>query len=221
MPHGPFHLPRLILCEGRRDEAFFYALIGARTLPEFHVVSPDEETGGGLSGFPRALRGIETTTGFEGIIELVLAADNDDDPDANFNEVVGYVEMNPKLGSPERKVGIPTEPNVRAAGEISATALMLPWAKIPGSLDSLCLEVASHAHPSQSQCVDTYAECVSADSWSVSKQAKMKLRSLFAGTHRRNPDIGFGNVWRDEPGLVPLDDNCFNQLADFLRTLGP
>lgn len=220
MPYGPFHLSRLILCEGRRDEAFFHALIAARALPAYHVVSPEEEHGGGLSGFPRALQGIETPTGFERITEIVLAADNDDEPDANFKVVVGYVKMNPKLGSPAREVGIPTEPNVRAAGGISVTALMLPWARIPGSLDSLCLEAASHAHASQSRCVDIYAECVSANSWPVSKQAKMKLRSLFAGTHRKNPDIGFGNVWRDKPGLVPLEDDCFNQLADFLRTLG-
>ena len=221
MPYGPFHLSRLILCEGRRDESFFLALIDARVLPAHHVVSPEEEHGGGLSGFPRALQGMGTARGFEGITEIVLAADNDDDPDANFNEVVGYVKMNPKLGSPAREVGIPTEPNVRAVGGISVTALMLPWARIPGSLDSLCLEAASHAHATQSQCVDIYAKCVSADSWPVSKQAKMKLRSLFAGTHRRNPDIGFGNVWRDKSCLVPLKDNCFNQLADFLRTLVP
>lgn len=221
MPYGPFHLPRLVLCEGRRDEAFFHALTEARGLPEFHVTSPSEEHGGGKSGFLRALKGMAIATGFERITDIVLAADNDEDPDTSFREVIDYLKAEPNLGSPARAIAIPTQPNVRADGEISTTALMLPWIGIPGSLDSLCLEASSRAHPTQSRCVDIYAGCVGANSWPASKQAKMKLRSLFAGTHRRNPDIGFGNVWRDRPNLVPLEDPCFDQLADFLRLLGP
>lgn len=221
MAYGPFQLPRLILCEGRRDESFFLELIAARQLPKFHIVSPSEEDGGGTSGFPRALVGIETATGFDRITEIVIAADNDEEPDKNFKWVIDCISTKPKLGSPARDIAIPTVPNVRTEAEISATALMLPWAKVPGSLDSLCLEAASAAHATQSRCVEIYTGCVGADRWPVSKQAKMKLRSLFAGTHKKNPDIGFGNVWRDKSGLVPLKDKCFDQLADFLRSLAP
>jgi hypothetical protein len=83
-------LPRLIICEGPSDEAFFRALIKSRGLSEFSIRNGTDsgpEAGGGIDQFGALLTAIRAWRGFEQVTDIILAADNDLSPQTNFTKV--------------------------------------------------------------------------------------------------------------------------------------
>lgn len=212
----------MILCEGPHDAAFFRELIRDRLLPEANVTCPsDNNRSYGKSGFPGTLHGFPNLHGFFAVKDIVLVADCDADPQASFAEVVAGISgigtfLIPALGYP-----IPTKPLERTigAGVPALTILMVPWFDRRGALDTLCCEAALRGKTTEVDCIDNFARCIGADAWAEPKKSQMRLRSFLSGTYQNNPNIGFGNIWRDEPKLVPVSDSAFNQIADFLRNL--
>lgn len=75
------------------------------------------------------------------------------------------------------------------------------------------------ASPMFAACVDAFAACAKVGEWpDATKADKMKLVSMIAVQHQANPPIGFGKIWKDAPGLVPLNHPCFDGIAAVLET---
>ena len=80
--------PRLLICEGQEDHFFFQKLIDARDLPRFHI-----QAAGGNTQFSNAISKfeLEKTTIFSSIADILVVADNDDDPGASFDNACAEV----------------------------------------------------------------------------------------------------------------------------------
>ena len=213
-PRNALTLPRLIVCEGAADEAFLRALVQQRGLPALSIRHPGDLDTGGRGGIDKLgwlLAGIRAWKGFSAVTDLLIVADNDTDPDGNFARVsqqlatAGYPAPAAPLASAEG----PGQPRVRV--------LMLPWADEPGTLEGLCLGPARAATPGIASCVDAFAACVRASGRDhAQRQAAMVLRALLAGAHTKNPGIGLGRVWQEDPALIPLDHAAFDRVASVL-----
>jgi hypothetical protein len=217
-PRQTINASRLLVCEGSSDEAFFRALIAARNLPVFSIkVTSDSGGPGGNTGFEGFLRGVPAWPNFYGLQHIVLAADNDTNPVASFTSIQNQITSANPSATPPVAYGLPAQPEVTVPGNpATMTVLMLPAAGIRGNLETLCLQAITHAFPATSVCVDQFAQCTGADAWPLNNLSKMKVTAFLSGQHRDNPSLGLGNVWRDDPALIPLNDPCFDQIAAFL-----
>jgi hypothetical protein len=220
-PRSSITAEKLLVCEGVTDEAFFRALIAARKLQTFCIrTTADSGGAGGNSGFAHFLTGLPTWPNFYQLQHIVIVADNDDDPTRSFDRVRAQVAQAQPAAIPRVSYGVPAQPQQSAPGTPAAvTVLMLPWTGIVGNLEALCLEAVSHAHLAAAECVNRFAECSGVNAWSINAQSKMKMCTFLAGKNHQNPSLGLGNVWRDNPGLIPVDDGCFDEIADFLASI--
>ena len=82
----------------------------------------------------------------------------------------------------------------------------------------MCLEAARNAAPNIANCVDTLAACTGADTWTRSKQDKMKLSAILAYSHQKEPNISPAYVWSKNTNLVPLTDPVFDPVVAFLQS---
>jgi hypothetical protein len=220
--NGPLTYPRLLLCEGPHDAAFFRELITERALPDFHVRCDMAHPGKGGFGF--ALTGIGSLTGFQNVQHVIIAADSDNNPNDTFDAVVNKIKdseyRDPATGRGRKYQAMPAAPHVPAGNLPSLTVLLVPWLDRVGALETLCLEAAARNKAGALACVQAHAKCTGAHTWTgEAAKAKMLLRSLICSTYEDGPDIGLGNVWRDQPDLVPINDNAFDQIADFLSAI--
>ena len=119
--------PRLLLCEGAEDVAFFERLITVRKLPRFRV----KDTGGkkskaaGNTRFWFALEALKTEIGIRNIL---IVADNDDDPAISFRRVRQQIK---RVYGDDR---VPNRPLEKKGSNPSITILMIPWVGECGSL---------------------------------------------------------------------------------------
>ena len=212
-----------MLCEGPSDEAFFRALIKQRKLPEFcirHTAEGNEKRAGGIDQIDNFLRGVATWEGFDQLTDILIVADNDLTPSENFKKVCDAIDSAKPERLPPVNYGVPGKPLERAAGTVRVSVLMVPWEGRPGNLESLCLGPAQSASKDVSDCTDAFANCAGVSGWdSETLRAEMKLRSILAVRHQKNPFIGFGKVWTKggDPKLIPLDDHAFDAIADVLK----
>lgn len=219
-PRTTLTLPRLIVCEGPSDEAFFRALINARQLPEFSIRQTGEsnaEGGGGITRFGDFLKGIPSWNGFYQLTDIILVADNDLTPRENFDNVCDQISSVDPYGGPPQQYPVPSRPLETVAGPPNITVLMVPSENEPGVLETLCLTAAVVVAPDITACTDRFANCTSADIWeNPNNLTKMKLRSLLTAQNERNPFIGLGMVWDQNTGLIPLNHQVFDPIVDFL-----
>lgn len=221
-PNGPLIHSRLILCEGPHDAAFFRQLITERALPDFHVRCDSAHPG--KDGFGFALTGIGSLTGFQRIKHIIIATDSDNNPNDSFGHVIDKIKdseyLDPATGRARKYQVMPKAPHVQAGNSPSLSVLLIPWLDRSGALETLCLEAAARNNETALACVYTHAVCTGADAWGAeTAKAKMRLRALICSTYEQGPDIGLGNIWRDEPNLVPINDDAFDQIADFLSAI--
>lgn len=213
---------RLILCEGPHDKSFFRALIDHYQLPPAHVVcSADLTRKQGRSGFGDALFALRPITGFDLLEDIIIATDSDDDAAASFQFAANLIANVPQTQPPEEPhtYPVPTSPHLKAAGSPSVTILLLPWLDRTGSLETLCFEAASKVFPANKACVDAFSGCTGSAGWLPQKRDKMLLRSIIAGSHEKKPDIALSMIWSSEPNLIPISDQAFWQVRDFLKSL--
>lgn len=173
---------------------------------------------GGRDRFGVFLNGFTGWEGFYQLEHIVIASDNDEDPNVSFDHVRAQIANSKPKATPPVVYGVPNQPLKREPGSPSTVSvIMLPWTGKKGNLELLCLKAASNAAQPIAVCVDQFALCTGVDAWSGTKQAKMKLNSILASQNKNNPMIGLGNVWRDNKALIPLTDPCFDRIADFLQ----
>jgi|SRR5579875_154703 len=87
-----FSNKRIIICEGEEDAAFIRALIKINNLAPFDI-SPIRDIGnvGGNTGFKNAILAADAINGFEKVTDVVIVADNDDDPATSFKSVIEQI----------------------------------------------------------------------------------------------------------------------------------
>lgn len=201
--------PRLLLCEGSEDQFFFHRLIQQRTLPGFHIWNAQ-----GNRQFANALRAfqIKRPKTFKNFSRILIVADNDETPDANFASVCRQIEDIFGVGSR------PTARRVRTQGTPSIAVLMLPWDDKHGHLERLCAKSAHWANRTIGDKTDHFMARLLADKWSESRQGKSWLRSNLAARCESDPFISLGKVFTDSRhhGLIPVEHNSFNAIADYL-----
>ncbi len=209
--------PRLLLCEGPEDVAFFQRLIETRSLPRFRI----RDTGGkvskaaGNTRFGHALTALKLE---KGVKDILIVADNDEAPDQSFSNVCRQIRSAYDTNK------VPDRPLQKVSSGPSIMVLMLPWEGQLGNLETLCEEAARAADAQVAGHVDDFAALIRADNWNKqSRKSKMWLRTMLAACCRHDPFVFLGNVFRYKKNrhLIPLDHRCFGRVSDVLSQYGP
>lgn len=206
--------PRLLVCEGAKDRWFFHQLIERRGLPRFHIVQANGN--GGFFNILNAIN-ISQTKRFNALEGILIAADNNDQPDMRFRNVCQHIERLFGAGT------APSSPLEANRTKPPVTILMIPWTGVCGHLESLCVEAAESAHGIVAGQVQTFMDMVHAERWdSEARRGKAKLRINLAVRCAQDPFVPLGDVFREERhrGLIPLDHRSFDDVAKVLAEFG-
>jgi hypothetical protein len=205
--------PKLIICEGPSDVAFLRALMKHRRMPDCcirHTGDSDDSSCGGIDKFDRALLGMRSWRGFSNITDILLVADNDLSPDANFQNVRAQIER-------ANYYEIPDGPLQKKGTNPSITVLMIPRTGESGNLESLCLEAAVAANNDLATHVDEFARQSGVSSWEeITLIGKMKLRSLMSVRCKPDPFVTLGRIWAMDPNIIPLGHATFADVGSVL-----
>lgn len=199
--------PRVIVCEGKADVAFFEHLLAERQLPEFQVLPAN-----GNSRYEDLLTALSAAPGFNNLSGILLIGDNDLNPAAAFQNIRTQILTAGGYGAPNA----PRVP-ARAAPFPAVVVLMVPWDGTAGCLETLLLEAVSNTKPELRTCVDAYATCADVNDWNPVEQSKMKLQSLTSVICRSDPTTPVSYAWSRPETIISLAEPCFDRVADFLR----
>src|SRR5260370_23319696 len=207
----------LIVCEGAGDAALIKYLTENRQIGGFHM-----EDAGGNSKFEAFIRGLPARPGFDRLTGLIVVADNDGGADNSFLAIRNQMKA-AKLPCPGVAYKIAKVTKVAYGTYV----LMLPFSVSgdgsliaqTGALETLLLPSAEAHLARLSHCLDSWCECVRMNGWSKTHRDKARLRSLIAAAHPEDPNIGLQWALSPNKNLIPLDNQCFNPLADLLRSL--
>lgn len=210
----PQPLQRLLICEGAEDKYFFERLIEVHALPRFYI-----QDAGGNGRFAAAIRRfqVERTRDYNSLLEILVVADNDEDPAASFRNVCTQIH---------RIFGIqpssPLQKAPRTATRAAITVMMVPWEGENGNLERMCLEAARSVDRVLAGHVDTFMNLIHAERWgNESRLGKAWLRTNLAARCVRDPFVALGHVFNDpqyQP-LIPVNHSSFGRLVGFLRTV--
>ena len=221
MRRGEFKENRFVLCEGFEDSAITRGLIAtaSRHIPPYDV-SPNHDLGTvpGNSGFEEAILGSAATRGFADVEDVVIVADNDDNPNAAFKNICDQITRAKQDGL-SRNWAIPKQPGVKEAGDPSVTVWMWPSAGNRGCLETVLWQLIQAKYPVEAACVSAAIKCSGANSWPISKLDKARVRCFISLVCKRNPALALGLVWRDQPQLFPLTSAVFTSFARFLASI--
>lgn len=211
---------RFILAEGPEDAAFTRNLIQTRHLVGFEI-SPNEDVGSirGNSGFERALIGCEPLTGFNGVSEVVILADNDGTPRESFEAVLAQLMGAKTQGNLKRTWGVPSSAGARSIGDPSVTIWMWPFANQIGCLETLIWPVLQRKYPKETACVDKAAQCAGTSAWPISKLDKARVRCFLSLAYKDDPAATLATVLSKAPSLIQMTDAVFDPIFNFLRSL--
>jgi hypothetical protein len=208
-------IPRIIICEGNADIAFFKRLLSRYDIKGFQIPSIPTESGG-RPGFLRRLQAIKATPAYisKNIETVLLVSDNDDNPARWFNEVKSQIRD-------AEGYGIPDAPFLvgRSNNYPSSVVLMLPRLAEPGSLESLILEALSDSYPDIRQCLNEYVNCCPNKAWKPGKKEKMMVQCMTANICDNDPNVPLAHFWSKGDFDSLLDHSCFRHITDFLREL--
>ena len=203
--------PRLLICEGPEDHAFFHRLIEARGLPRFHI-QPSK----GNAQFAPAIAKfkLENTKAYNALRNIVIAADNNEDPKGRFDNVCAHIERVFGPGT------APEEPQKEAKTKPPVSVLMIPWTGGHGHLECLCYAAADDADKVAGSRVEDLLALCGADDWTTSRQGKAWLRANLAIRCEQDPFVSLGSVFNDPRfrHLIPVDHASFDSIANFLSS---
>lgn len=208
-------LPRLLICEGPEDKYFFQRLIQAHELPHFYILDAK-----GNGQFAEALRSfrVERTADFNSLSNILIVADNDEQPAARFQNVCSQID---RVFGADTAPNAPLQPTSSTATRSAAiTILMIPWTGEHGSLERMCVEAARAADRAIAGHVDTFMDLIGADRWNnETRVGKAWLRTILAARCERDPFVALGHVFNDQQyqPLIPLNHPSFDRIINVLR----
>ncbi len=218
-PPYVFAKPWVLLCEGEADKRFFDRLIRERNVGnDFYVQFPDrgERGTGGWTKFGWWLKtNHEVSETFRNVEAVLIVSDKDDDADVSFERIQKQIRSAPGFPVPAVDRGV-----AKAANFPTIVVLMVPMEGL-GNLETLCLQAAEKKWKDLKVPLDTFVEQTPAHEWPPSKQSKMRLQTTLAATCKGCPDTSFANHWfQNAKYRIPVDDECFNPLVEFLDNFG-
>jgi hypothetical protein len=216
---------RIIIAEGYDDAIFVDQLIRtpARHLPRFDIWA-NVELGsiGGNTGFTRSIMAADIKRDFHLVTDVLILADNEQTPTTSFRSICDQIRNARQNGNLKRDWAIPTQPASKEVGDPSVSVWMFPSAGAPGCLETLLWQAIENqgGHTANVACVNAACHCSGADQWpNKSKLAKAKVRCFLSLVCKDNPAVGFNDLWRDFPHLIPMNQAAFTPIADFLRSI--
>jgi hypothetical protein len=188
------------------------------TLPDFHITYPNQvsmQQQGGRDGFTSRLKALKLVRGFNQVTDLIVIADNDDDPAAKFTLVCDLIRQ-------AEGFAIPHHAAQMTAGKPRVGIYMLPGAGTPGQLETLCIQSCETAWPERAACLNSFVACNGHIAlWEQGKQEKMKMRSLISSICSSDPYTSLPHAWSRAENIIPLAHACFDGLAAFLSAIVP
>lgn len=222
MKRPAFTQKRFALCEGNEDAALIRALAGSvpRNIQPFDV-SPinDLVDKKGNGGFEDAIISSDILTGFDGVDDVIIVSDNDDDPTLSFGRVRSQLKKAIDDANVQREWALPDAPGIRVAGSPSVSIWMWPSAGQPGCLETVLWQIVQRKYAAQAACVEAALLCSGANNWAVSKRDKARIRCFMSLMVKKNPALALSLAWRDEAQLFPVDSKEFTPVAQFLASV--
>lgn len=215
LPKEAKDLPRpfLVVCEGMSDVRFVGSLLERLTVTNCVVGCPSREGLGKGSGFEAlpayllAIRGI--TKGKQNFRGILVMVDANDKPDQRLTTIQTALS---DAGFPAPTKGFAIEGN-----PFRVAIFLIPGAKKNGTLDDLLLEAALKKKPEMQACLDAFCNCTgNVKSWKPNQQSKMRLSALVAACCQGNPWASAAIIWSEDDNPVPIDSECFADIAKFL-----
>jgi hypothetical protein len=203
-------LPVIGLCEGEEDVSFLSALIAQREIGSFDFHEPN-----GTGAFTRTLVGLKTGTEIRDRKAVLIVSDNDGKPKEHFAAIQAQIKESGWNSPQHPRQGIeqPDMPPLHV--------LMLPWDDEEGCLETACLIAAGNRHPKEMECVKKFIACIDPEGWSVPMMAKLSIRCFLSAVCKSAPNTGIRHAWRSERKElpIPIDDPCFDKIANYLAGL--
>jgi len=212
----PLNGPYLLICEGDSDGAFFKNLLSKRSIVGFDITypGPPEQQSGGRDAIGSLLGGLIPKRGFSTLKAILIAYDNDEDPVKAFGLIREQIRKASSYSIPEAPLSS-SEPK---PGTPVLVPFPIPWKEELGNLETLCLPAAREKWKDLAECLEEYVNCSDVPKWTISNQAKTRIRCLITATCKDDPNTSLVHLWSRKPEFhIPLDHNCFNRVADFLR----
>jgi hypothetical protein len=220
MKRPRFERSHFALCEGVDDANVIRELTKSAGIKAFDV-SPVNDLGNtnGNSGFEASIIGSSALPGFDGITDVVVVSDNDDDPAASFSQIAAQLARAAYDTGNTANWSLPTAPGPNNTGTVRFSIWMWPDAGQAGCLETLLWQIVQSEYPDVASCVDAALACSGADQWSTSKRDKARIRCFIGISNQKNPGLPLGLVWRDQPDLFPITHNAFDPVREFLKAL--
>lgn len=210
--------PRLLICEGPEDCFFFARLIEVWGLARFHIwPSGGPGKRGGKSKFGTAVKAFqaERPNTFHSLRDIVMVADNDENPKASFDAVCQQIESVFGVGTAPKK---PRERTRTIKPAVSV--LMVPWDDKNGHLEKLCIDSARDADKTTGAHVDAFMASLKSASWkNESREGKAWLRANLAA-RCDDPFVPLGYIFDEKRyhEIIPVKHNSLKPIVDFLAT---
>lgn len=211
----------IAICEGNADEETFKVLVRKRRIRNIEFVCPDASCGGyGKSYFYGVLSALTILRGFDNLKGIIFIQDSDSNPNVALRELQQQLRKANRGFEPEERFTIPVNlltPSF-SANRPPILFLTIPWIDTLGALESLILPSLEAAFPEITDCLNDYCDCTqNVNGWSASKQSKMRLASMVAAICRKDPTSAIQNMWNKDEFRNLMENECFDQLADFFR----
>lgn len=151
---------------------------------------------------------------------IIVLCDNDANCAATLTHIREQIQSSDQDGFP--KYGVPAEALQWAesdAGLPKVMILPIPWVGVVGELETLCMPSALQSMGTTNPCVEHFVQCMAADHSCI--RPKTRLRMMLAAAWPTNPNVALATVFESAKTshLVPLNNACFDQLAEFLQSL--
>jgi hypothetical protein len=198
----------LVVGEGSGDASFIENLCKVRDIQGFQV-----EDARGESKFPEYLKGLPDRRGYERLKGILIVGDSDDSPDANFNQIKGYLK-DAKMPQPNSHLAL-----ARRDG-VTVCVALIPYndgRAVRGCLDTLLLRYIEAEKRGFAGCIDAFRACINGSRRSNNQEDKFKLRCFIAAMYPEDPNLSITFAVLPSKGLIDLRHSTFDEIAAFLQ----
>jgi len=197
--------PRQLLVEGRDALVFFRALLRRLDLTDIQV-----QNFGAISELRGFVKQISLAPHFADLVtSLGIVRDAEADPSAAFASVQGALRA--------AGLTVPGSPEIVASQAPQVSVLILPDARSPGSLETLCYR--SLAHEPVTACINDFLRCAAQRQPVPPRTAAMADKARLHAYLATRPEPGLLLGEAAQRGLFPWSNPAFERVTRFVRSL--